>query len=86
MLRGAGVAAGAFVIFAVLYAFGLPLVERGWHISQAPGILVAALMLGLLMVGPVILIGGMIAGLALYVLGRRAFGERDGQAPEHPTA
>jgi len=85
MLRGMGVTAGAFLIFAVLYALGLPLVERGWSIKQAGGILVAALTLGLIMVGPLILIAGMIAGVTLYMLGRRALTERDGQAPDHPT-
>ncbi len=71
MLRGIGVTAGAFAIFAVLYALGLPLLERGWKMNQAGGILIAALTLGLLMVGPLIAISGMIAGLTLFLLGRR---------------
>lgn len=80
MLRGAGVTAGAFLIFAVLFSLALPLAERGWAMKQAGGILVATLTLGLVMVGPLILIAGILGGLTLYVLGRRALIERDGQA------
>ncbi len=86
ILRGMGVTAGAFLIFAVLYAFGLPLLERGWTMKQAGGILVAALTLGVIMVGPLILIAGMLAGITLYMFGRRVLAERDGQTPDHPTA
>lgn len=85
MLRGAAVTAGAFAIFAVLYAFALPLVERGWGMKQAGGILVATLTLGLIMVGPVILIAGLLAGLGLYLLGRRALTAPDRRASDHPT-
>lgn len=85
MLRGIGVTAGAFAIFAVLFALGLPLLERGWKISQAGGILLAALTLGLLMVGPLIAISGMIAGLTLFLLGRRATTAPGDQASNHPA-
>ncbi|MGE5321601.1 MAG: hypothetical protein ACM3SW_01980 [Actinomycetota bacterium] len=80
VLRGVGVTVGAFVIYAALYALGLPLVEPGWGLKQAGGIMVLVLTLGPLMVAPVILIAGMIGGATLYVLGRRALVERDGQA------
>ena len=85
MLRGLGVTAGAFAIFAVLYALGLPLLERGWKMSQAGGILVAALTLGLVMVGPLIAISGMLAGLTLFLLGRRATVAPGDQASNHPA-
>lgn len=85
MLRGAGVTAGAFLIFAVLFSLALPVAERGWAIKQAGGILVATLTLGLLMVGPLIVIAGILGGLTLYVLGRRTLIGRDGQASNHPN-
>lgn len=85
MLRGAGVTGGAFLIFAVLFSLALPLAERGWAVKQAGGILVATLTLGLLMVGPLIIVAGILGGFTLYMLGRRALIERDGQVSNHPN-
>ncbi|HEX2327770.1 MAG TPA: hypothetical protein VHN74_03530 [Candidatus Angelobacter sp.] len=85
ILRGVGVAAGAFLVFAVLFALGLPLLEKGWRWSQAAGLVIATLTLGLLMVGPLIAISGMVAGLTLFLLGRRASTAPGDQAPDGPA-
>jgi len=85
MLRGAGVTGGAFLIFAVLFSLALPLAERGWAVKQAGGILVATLTLGLLMVGPLIIVAGILGGRTLNILSSRALIERDGQVSNHPN-
>lgn len=69
LLRGAGVTAGAFTIFAALFACALPLVERGWSMHQVGGIFLMTMTLGLLMVGSLVLIAGMLGGGILYMLG-----------------
>jgi len=74
LLRGIAVAGGAFAIFAVLFALALPLVERGWSLRQASGLLLLTSTLGLLFAGPAILVGGMLAGSTLYLFGRKAVG------------
>ena len=50
---------------------GLALVEQGWGLKQAPGLTVLGLTLGPLMVGPLILIAGVLGGVSLYGIGRR---------------
>ncbi len=80
MLRGIGVTAGAFAIFAVVFAVGLPLLERGWSLKQSAGIFITTLTLGLLMVGPMILLAGVIAGITLHLLGRLASTKTDDRA------
>lgn len=73
LLRSLGVTAGAYAIFALLFALGLPLLERGWSLLQVPGLLVMTLTLGLLMVGRWVLFAGIAAGLTLHKLGRSRF-------------
>lgn len=70
LLRGIGVTAGAFSIFAVLFAFALPLTERGWAFSQVWGIFLSTLFFGLIMTGPIIAPAGMLGAVTLYLLGR----------------
>ena len=72
LLRGIVVAAGAFGMFSVLFALALGLVERGWSLREAPGLLLLTSTLGLLFGGPTVLFGGMLAGLTLYLFGRKA--------------
>ena len=69
LLRGLGVTAVAYVIFSVLYAFALPLLERGWSLRQAVGLTPLALIFGLLMMGPLAAIAGMVAGATLFRFG-----------------
>lgn len=75
LLRGIVVAGGAFVIFSVAYVLVLPLVEHGWSLRQAPGLLLLTFTLGILLVGPIVLFGGMLGGATLYLLRRRVAGE-----------
>ena len=72
LVRGVGVAAGAFLIFTLCFATLLPLVEHGWSGRQVPALFFMALTMGLLAVGPLVLIAGMVAGIALFVVGRCA--------------
>jgi len=69
-LRGLAVSAGAYAIFSLLFAWGLPLLEAGWSVHQAPSFLLFTLTFGVLLTGPVVLAVGMIAGSALFALGR----------------
>lgn len=66
LLRGLGVSAGAYVIFALLYACGLPLLETGWTLRQAGGLFLLTLTLGLLLGGPLAAMTGMIAATSLF--------------------
>jgi hypothetical protein len=68
LARGVGTAAGAFAIFAVLFAVTLPFVEDGWSFSQSGGLFVLTSTLGILLAAPIILLGGMLAGVSLYLL------------------
>ena len=70
LLRSVMVTAGAYAIFAPLYACGLVLLERGWSVRQIGGLLLLTLTLGLLAAGPVMLLAGMVGGLALHRIGR----------------
>jgi hypothetical protein len=76
LLRGIGVAGGAFAIFAALFAIALWQTEPGWGMSQMGGLFLATLTLGLLMVGSVVIITGFVGGGILYFLGRHAFAVR----------
>jgi hypothetical protein len=69
-VRGLAVSAGAYAIFSVLFACGLPLLEAGWSVHQAPGFLLFTLTFGVLLTGPVVLGAGMIAGSSLFALVR----------------
>ncbi len=71
LLRGIAVAGGAFVIFALLFALALPFIERGWSLRQSAGLFLLTSTLGVLLAGPTVLFGGMLAGATLYLFGRR---------------
>jgi hypothetical protein len=75
VLRGIGVSGGAFVIFTLMFALALPLTERGWSVRNSEAIFLFTWTLGLLLAGPIVLFGGMLAGATLYLLGYRVFGE-----------
>lgn len=75
--RGLGVSAGAYAIFAVLYACEVPLLEGEWSLGRAGSLFLFALMLGPLMVAPMAAITGMIAGITLFRFGRRVFARSD---------
>jgi hypothetical protein len=77
VLRGLGVSAGAYVIFALLYACGLPLLEAGWSLRQAGGLLLFSFTFGLLLGGPMASIAGMIAATSLFGFGHHLVGRRD---------
>jgi len=72
LLRGGGVAAGAFAIFSFCFALLLPVLEAGWSRSQVPALFFTVLTLGLLAVGPLVVVSGLIAGVALHALARWA--------------
>lgn len=72
LLRGGGVAAAAFAIFSCCFAVLLPVVETGWSGSQVPALFLTVLTLGLLAVGPLVVVGGLIAGVTLHALVRWA--------------
>lgn len=82
VLRGLGVSAGAYAIFAVLYACELPLLEGEWSLRRAASLFLFALMLGPLMVAPLAAITGMIAGITLFRSGRHVFAESDDRTSE----
>ena len=71
LMRGVGTAAGAFAIFAVLFAVTLPLIEDGWSLSQSSGLFLLTSTLGILLAGPIIVFGGMLAGATLYLFGSK---------------
>lgn len=80
LVRGLGVTVGAYVIFALLYACGLPLLEGGWSPRQAMGLLVFTLTLGLLLGGPMATVAGIIAATSLFSFGH--YLRRDRQSSE----
>jgi hypothetical protein len=75
VLRGLGVSAGAYAIFAVLYACELPLLEGEWSVGRAGSLFLFVLMFGPLMGAPMAAITGMISGITLFRFGRRVFAE-----------
>lgn len=79
VLRGFLVGAGTFVIFAALYACGLPMLEGQWSLRRVGGLFLFTLMLGILMGGPLAAITGMTAGLTLFKFGRHFIAESDGR-------
>jgi hypothetical protein len=75
ILRGIAVSSVAFVIFSLMFALALPFVERGWSLRQSAGLLLLTWTLGILLAGPIVLFGGMLAGATLYLFRRRVVGE-----------
>jgi len=82
LLRGLAVSAAAYVIFAFLYACGLPLLESGWSLRQACSLLLFVLTLGLLLGEPLALVAGMAAATSLFWFGHYVFGGRNGRTSE----
>ncbi len=82
VLRGLAVSAGAYAIFAVLYACELPMLEGQWSLGRVGSLFLFTLMLGILMGGPLAAVTGMISGITLFRFARHLFAERDGQASE----
>lgn len=70
LLRGIAVAAAAFVIFSLLFAFALPFTERGWSLRQSGGLLLLTWTLGALFAAPMVFLGGLLAGVTLYLFGK----------------
>lgn len=82
LVKGLGVAAGAYVIFALLYTCGLPLLEAGWSPRQVVGLLFFTVTFGLLLGGPIAAVAGMIAATSLFSFGHYLSHGRDGQNSE----
>jgi hypothetical protein len=82
VLRGFMVGAGTFVIFAALYACGLPMLEGQWSLGRVGSLFLLTLILGILMGGPLAAITGMTAGLTLFKFGRHFFTESGGRPSE----
>jgi hypothetical protein len=72
-LRGLVVGVGTFVIFALLYACGLPIFEGEWSLGRVGSLFLLTLMLGTLMGGPLAAFAGMIGGVSLFKFGRYVF-------------
>ena len=81
-LRGFIVGAGTFVIFAGLYACGLPMLEGEWSLARVGSLFLLTLMLGILMGGPLAAVTGMTAAVTLFRFGRHFFDESDGRVSE----
>lgn len=86
LLRGLGVSAAAYAIFALLYACWLPLLETGWSLRQTGSLLIFALTSGVLLGGPLALVAGMIAATLLFGFGHHVFGGRDDRTSEKNIA
>ena len=71
LLRGILVAMAAFVIFSLLFALSLPFIEHGWSLRESGGLFLLASLLGFLTAAPIVLFGGMFAGVTLYLYRRR---------------
>lgn len=82
VLQGLIVGAGTFVIFAVLYACGLPMLEGQWSLERVGSLFLLTLMLGILMGGPLAAVTGMTAAITLFRFGRHLFVESGGRTSE----
>ena len=82
LLRGFLVGAATFVIFAGLYACGLPMLEGQWSLGRVRSLFLFTLMLGILMGGPLAAVTGMTAAVTLFRFGRHFFAESGGRASE----
>lgn len=82
VLRGLMVGASTFVIFAALYACGLPMLEWQWSLGRVGSLFLLTLTLGILMGGPLVAVTGMAAAVTLFRFGRHFCTEADGQNSE----
>ena len=60
---------------SLMFALAVPFIEHGWSLRQSGGLLLFAWTLGLLLAGPIVLFGGMLAGATLYLFRRSVIGE-----------
>jgi hypothetical protein len=72
VLRGVMIGAGTFVIFAALYACGLPILEGRWSLGRVASLFTLTLTLGILAGGPLAAVTGITAGLTLLKFRRSA--------------
>jgi hypothetical protein len=77
VLRGFLTGAATFVIFAVLYACWLPMLEGQWSLGRVGSLFLFTLMLGILMGGPLAAVTGITAAVTLFRFGRHVFAESD---------
>jgi hypothetical protein len=82
LLRGLGVGVATYVIFAALYACGLPTLEGEWSLGRVASLFLLTLTLGILMGGPLAAVAGCIGGITLFGFGRHLFSESDGRPSE----
>jgi hypothetical protein len=82
LLRGFLVGAATFVIFAVLYAGGLPMLEGQWSLGRVGSLFLFTLMLGILTGGPLAAVTGMTAAVTLFRFCRHFFAESGGRVSE----
>jgi hypothetical protein len=82
VLRGFIVGAWTFVIFAALFACGLPMLEGEWSLGRVGSLFLLTVMLGILMGGPLAAIAGMAAAVTLFRFGRHFFTESGDRVSE----
>jgi len=82
VIRGLRVSAGAYLIFAMLYACELPMLEGQWSLGSVGSLFLLTLMLGILRGGPLAAVAGMTAAVTLFRFGRHVFGESDDRISE----
>lgn len=73
VLRGCLLGVATFVIFALLYACGLPAFEGRWTPGRVGNLFLLTLMLGILTGGPLAVVTGITAAVTLFRFGRRVF-------------
>lgn len=77
VLRGLVVSAGAYAIFAVLYACVLPMLEGQSSLGRVGSLFLLTLMLGIFTGGPLAAVSGMVAGITLFRVSRYLFAESE---------
>ena len=70
-LRGLLISGATFVIFAALYACGLPLLEGQRSLQRVGSLFLLTLVLGILTGGPLAVLTGITAAITLFRLGRQ---------------
>jgi hypothetical protein len=83
--RGFLVGAGTFVIFAALYACGLPILEGQWSLGRVGSLFLFTLTLGILMGGPLAAVTGITVAVTLFRFGRHFIDESDRRVSETST-
>ena len=82
LLHGLLVGATTFLIFAMLYAFELPMLEGPWTLGRVGSLFIFTVMFGVFMGGPLAAFAGMIGGIALFKFGRSVLAENDERSSE----